>query len=246
MGTSTPKKAKKTKLKKDTEQMEDMGGANPKTEEPKPVSNPSTGNIDLFGDIFGGGSVPATNPSQNTGGNVGNDIFSLLGNMGSSNPNPSSGNNQGGLMDLNSILSGNQQPQPQQNTGGGLDFMGMGGQPQQQSNTPPNLKEVFKNNDISIYSSLNQNNNVYEGSFYVSNNTSSQINDVVVNFLVKKYISCQVHSTSGKDLAPNASLGIKKDVTMTNNDPNKGCIIKMSINYSKDGNPVTESKVVTL
>ena len=246
MGTSKPKKAKKTKVKKDTEQMEDMGGANPKTEEPKPVSNPSTGNIDLFGDIFGGGSVPATNPSQNTGGNAGNDIFSLLGNMGSSNPNPSSGNNQGNLMDLNSILSGNQQPQPQQNTGGGLDFMGMGGQPQPQSNTPPNLKEVFKNSDISIYSSLNQNNNVYEGSFYVSNNTSSQINDVVVNFLVKKYISCQVHSTSGKDLAPNASLGIKKDVTMTNNDPNKGCIIKMSINYSKDGNPVTESKVVTL
>ena len=219
-----------------------MGGANPKTEEPQPVSNPNTGNIDLFGDIFGGGSAPATNPSQNTGGNAGNDIFSLLGNMGSSNPNPSSGNNQGNLMDLNSILSGNQQSQPQ----GGLDFMGMGGQPQPQSNTPPNLKEVFKNSDISIYSSLNQNNNVYEGSFYVSNNTSSQINDVVVNFLVKKYISCQVHSTSGKDLAPNASLGIKKDVTMTNNDPNKGCIIKMSINYSKDGNPVTESKVVTL
>ena len=57
---------------------------------------------------------------------------------------------------------------------------------------------------------------------------------IYLNFLVKKYISCQVHSTSGKDLAPNASLGIKKDVTMTNNDPNKGCIIKMSINYSKD------------
>ena len=242
MGTSKPKKAKKTKAKKEAEQMENMGGANPKTEEPQPVSNPNTGNIDLFGDIFGGGSAPATNPSQNTGGNAGNDIFSLLGNMGSSNPNPSSGNNQGNLMDLNSILSGNQQSQPQ----GGLDFMGMGGQPQPQSNTPPNLKEVFKNSDISIYSSLNQNNNVYEGSFYVSNNTSSQINDVVVNFLVKKYISCQVHSTSGKDLAPNASLGIKKDVTMTNNDPNKGCIIKMSINYSKDGNPVTESKVVTL
>ena len=47
-------------------------------------------------------------------------------------------------------------------------------------------------------------------------------------------------------MAPNASLGIKKDVTMTNNDPNKGCIIKMSINYSKDGNTVNESKVVTL
>ena len=33
---------------------------------------------------------------------------------------------------------------------------------------------------------------------------------------------------------------------MTNNDPNKGCIIKMSINYNKDGNTVNDSKVVTL
>ena len=65
-----------------------------------------------------------------------------------------------------------------------LDFMGMGGQ-LQQSNTPPNLKEIFKNNDITIFSSLNQNENVYNGSFYISNNTSSQINDIVVNFLVK-------------------------------------------------------------
>ena len=166
--------------------------------------------------------------------------------MGGSNPNPNTGANQGNLMDLNSILTGNN-AQPQQSSGGGmnLDFMGMGGQPQQ-SNTPPNLKEVFKNNDIIIFSSLNQNNNVYNGSFYISNNTSSQINDIVVNFLVKKYISCQVHSTSGKDLPPNASLGIKKDVTMTNNDPKKGCIIKMSINYNKDGNTVSDSKVVTL
>ena len=166
--------------------------------------------------------------------------------MGGSNTNPSTGANQGNLMDLNSILTGNNS-QPQQSSGGGmnLDFMGMGGQPQQ-SNTPPNLKEVFKNNDITVFSSLNQNNNVYNGSFYISNNTSSQINDVVVNFLVKKYISCQVHSTSGKDLPPNASLGIKKDVTMTNNDPNKGCIIKIAINYNKDGNTINDSKVVTL
>ncbi len=153
-------------------------------------------------------------------------------------------NKQGGLMDLNSILSGNNS---QQNSGGGmnLDFMGMGGQPQQ-NNSPQNLNEVFKNGDITIFSSLNHNNNVYEGSFYISNNTGSQINDVVVNFGVKKYISCQVHSTSGNSLPPNASLGIKKDVTMTNNDPNKGCIIKMSIAYNKDGNTVNESKIVTL
>jgi hypothetical protein len=59
-------------------------------------------------------------------------------------------------------------------------------------------------------------------------------------------LTLQVHSTSGKDLAPNASLGIKKDVTMTNKDPNKAVVIKLTISYNKDGNNVNESKVVNL
>ena len=242
MGTGKPKKAKKSKAKKENQPAQDMASSQPSQPQPQPTNN--AGGIDLFGDIFGG-SAPATNTNTNNTGANNNDIFSLLGNMGGSNPPNAGGssNQGGGLMDLNSILSGNNaQPQP---SAGGADFMNMGGQPQQ-SNAPQNLKEVFRNNDISIYSSLSQNNNVYNGAFYVSNNTSSQISDVVVNFLVKKYINCQIHSTSGKDLAPNASLGIKKDVTMTNNDPNKGCIIKMSINYSKEGNNVSESKIVTL
>jgi len=239
MGTGKPKKAKKSKAKKESQPAQDVGSSQPS--QPQPTNN--AGGIDLFGDIFGGSAPATTTNTNNAGGANNNDIFSLLGNMGGSNPPNAGGNQGGGLMDLNSILGGNN-AQPQQNAGG-ADFMNMGGQPQQ-SNAPSNLKEVFRNNDISIYSSLSQNNNVYNGSFYVSNNTSSPINDVVVNFLVKKYINCQIHSTSGKDLAPNASLGIKKDVTMTNNDPNKGCIIKMSINYSKEGNNVSESKIVTL
>ena len=206
--------------------------------QPQPQKQAQPQGMDLFGDIFGG---PSTNTNTNTQpANAGsNDIFNLLGNMGGgSASNPNAGNQpQGGLMDFNSILSGNTAP-PQ---GGNLNA-----QPPQQSNVPQNLKEVFKNGDISIYTSFVQNNNVYTGSFYVSNNTSSQITDVVVNLLVKKYISCQIHSTSGKDLAPNASLGIKKDFSMTNNDPNKGVVLKMTISYTKEGNAVNDAKVVTL
>ena len=206
--------------------------------QPQPQKQAQPQGMDLFGDIFGG---PSTNTNTNTQpANAGsNDIFNLLGNMGGgSASNPNTGNQpQGGLMDFNSILSGNTVP-PQ---GGNLNA-----QPPQQSNAPQNLKEVFKNGDISIYTSFVQNNNVYTGSFYVSNNTSSQITDVVVNLLVKKYISCQIHSTSGKDLAPNASLGIKKDFSMTNNDPNKGVVLKMTISYTKEGNAVNDAKVVTL
>ena len=232
-GMQKPKKAKKEK--KGGDDMQSMQNVQPQPTTQQNNAQPQ--GMDLFGDIFGSqpsGNAPVANPQSQTSGS--NDIFNLLGNMGS-NPNPASNTgaqSQGGIMDLNSILSGNNnqqsQPQPQN----------------QQNNLKQNLKEVFKNGDISIYSSLIQNNNVYNGSFFISNNTNSQINDVVVNLLVKKYIACQIHATTGKDLAPNASLAIRKDVTMTNNDPNKGVVFKMAISYVKDGNNISESKIITL
>ena len=66
-----------------------------------------------------------------------------------------------------------------------------------------------------------KNNNVYSGSFFLSNNTSSSLNQVKINLYVKKHISCRINATTGKNLAPYASLEIRKDVFMTNNDPNK-------------------------
>jgi len=222
-------KQKKPKKKKQDE-MQNIQNVQPQVQQQQQNQQPQ--GMDLFGDIFGGPSTGASNPPQ-TQPQGGNDIFNLLGNMGGSTSNTSNAQPQGGLMDFNSILSGNSGNQPPQ-------------QQPQQSNVPPNMTEVYKNNDITIYSSLMKNNNVYTGSFFISNNTSSQINDVAVNLLVKKYISCQIHATSGKDLAPNASLGIRKDVTMTNNDPNKNVVIKMTISYNKDGNTINESKVVTL
>ena len=221
-------KQKKPKKKKQDE-MQNIQNVQPQVQQ----QSQQPQGMDLFGDIFGGPSTGANNPPQSQP-QGGNDIFNLLGNMGGNTNNTNNAQPQGGLMDFNSILSGNsgnQQP-PQQ-------------QPQQ-SNVPPNMTEVYKNNDITIYSSLMKNNNSYSGSFFISNNTNSQINDVAVNLLVKKYISCQIHSTTGKDLAPNAALGIRKDVTMTNNDPNKNVVIKMTISYNKDGNTFNESKVVTL
>ena len=153
--------------------------------------------------------------------------------MGGATSNATNPPAQGGLMDLNSILSGNASNNPPQ-------------QQPQQSNAPSNMVEIYKNGDITIYSGLMKNNNIYSGSFFVSNNTGSGLSQVELNLYVKKHISCQIHATSGKDLAPNASLGIRKDVTMTNNDPNKKVVFKMEIKYVKDGNNVSESKVITL
>ena len=224
-GMQKPKKSKKVKANQEGDGMQNIQNVQPQAQQ---QSQPQ--GMDLFGDIFGSTGNTGNTQPQNQGSN---DIFNLLGNMGGNANGNSGAQQQGGLMDLNSILSGNNQQQQQE--------------PQPQQNTlQQNLKEVFKNNDLTIYSSLIQNNNVYTGSFFVSNNTNSQINDVVVNLLVKKYISCQIHSTTGKDLAPNASLAIRKDVTMTNNDPSKGCVPKMTINYVKDGNNINDSVVVKL
>ena len=96
------------------------------------------------------------------------------------------------------------------------------------------MKENFKNNNISIYSSFtfNPNKNVFTGAFYLSNNTSNRITNVQVNFLVRKHVTFKVLSTSSSILEPNASLGIKKEVTMVNNDATKPIAIKMNISYN--------------
>ena len=222
------KQHKKKKKNEGEDGMMNIQNAQPQPQQQKPQAQ----GMDLFGDIFGGGAPTNTNTNTQPASS-GNDIFNLLGNMGGGNANTSPPA-QGGLMDFNSILSGNapQNNQPAQ-------------QPQQ-SNAPQNMTEIYKNDTITIYSGLMKNNNVYSGSFFISNNTNSQLNQVELNLFVKKHISCSVHATSGKDLGPNASLGIRKDVTMTNNDPNKKVVFKMEIKYVKDGNNVSESKVITL
>ena len=88
-----------------------------------------------------------------------------------------------------------------------------------------------------------KNNNVYSGSFFLSNNTSSSLNQVKIDLYVKKHISCRINATTGKNLAPYASLEIRKDVFMTNNDPNKKVEIKMEIKYIRDGNNINDTKV---
>ena len=222
------KQKKPKKKKQEGDGMQNIQNFQPQPQEQKPQPQ----GMDLFGDIFGGGSTTTTNTNPQPASS-GNDIFNLLGNMGGATSNANNPPTQGGLMDLNSILSGNASNNPPQ-------------QQPQQSNAPSNMVEIYKNGDITIYSGLMKNNNIYSGSFFVSNNTGSGLSQVELNLYVKKHISCQIHATSGKDLAPNASLGIRKDVTMTNNDPNKKVVFKMEIKYVKDGNNVSESKVITL
>ena len=84
----------------------------------------------------------------------------------------------------------------------------------------------------------------YNGNFYISNNTAMKYTNVKLNFLVKRHITFKVNLTSGTELEPNASLGIKKDVTMKNNDLSKPIVIKINLTYTKDGKEINESAVI--
>ena len=150
----------------------------------------------------------------------------------------------GDLLSQLGNLYGNSQPtQPQPQAASGLnDMFGFGVQPTQQPSD--SMKEVYKNNEISIYSQFTGGNNSYQGNFFISNNTGKNLNNVKLNFLVKKHIQFKVISTSGNVLEPNASLGIKKEVSLQNNDPSKPIVIKMNLSYNVDGRDVSESAMI--
>ena len=57
-------------------------------------------------------------------------------------------------------------------------------------------------------------------------------------------MTLKVISNSGNVLSPNSSLGIKKEVSIVNNDPSKPVVIKIKIEYNKDGQDVTDSTII--
>lgn len=82
----------------------------------------------------------------------------------------------------------------------------------QSLNTGSPMKQIFKNDEITVYVSLNASteNKQVNGAFYVSNNVSKLLNNVKLNLSVKKHIICKVLSTNATSLEPLKSLGIKK------------------------------------
>ena len=81
---------------------------------------------------------------------------------------------------------------------------------QNQIPNDPNMKKVFQNNEITLFSAINKNSENMSGSFYVSNNISNNLNNVKINFMVPKYLTLKVLNTTGSNLEANQNHGIKK------------------------------------
>ena len=192
-----------------------------------------TGNVNLIDDIaniFGNTNTSINNVNNNLPQQQqmmpNNDILNLYAQSTTSDSN------------TNNIPVMNNQPQQQ---GDILSQLGNIYSSPQQSNPLTQqgiMKEVYKNNDILIYSCLNESNGIYNGSFYISNNTSNELTNVKLHFLVKKNIIFKVISSSGSTLEANASLGIKKEVSIQNTDPSKPIVIKLNISYTLNKSPV--------
>ena len=234
------------------------------------VNNPSQGKttnlLDDFNSIFGP-SIPTDNTNQqvnNPPTTNNNDIFNLMGNLNLGNTQQQQqqqNNPQSNLFpDLGSILTNPNQENNNTNNNNnmmgstGMNIFNMMDPSQQTSNIgnimqPQNdgsMKEIYKNNEVTIYSMLNQNNDTYNGAFYISNNSPKYLTNVKLNFFVKKHVTFKVLSTSSSELGPNVSLGIKKEITMQNNDLSKQIVIKMSISYNVDGNEIKDVKIINI
>lgn len=85
-----------------------------------------------------------------------------------------------------------------------------GGNASANNSFAPAMKDIFKNNEITIYSSLLKNNESVNRCFYVSNNVSKHLNNVKVTFSAPKHLSIKVVNTTGVALEPNQGLGVKK------------------------------------
>jgi len=88
----------------------------------------------------------------------------------------------------------------------GMNFAGN----QQNITLTPTIKDVFRNNEITIYTSVIKNNDNINRCFYVSNNIAKFLNNVKVTFSAPKHLSIKVVNTTGTFLEPNQGLGVKK------------------------------------
>ena len=225
-----------------------FGNTNQSQPQQQNVDNNNNNNNNLF-DLLGNlntspqTNVQSTSNTNNNNNNLFPDLTSILGNQPAQNPmNNNNNNNNNNMFDFNSMgmnLNNNNNNMNINNNNNMFNF-----NTQNQNN--PGMKEIYKNNEITIYSSLTQMNDTYTGSFLISNNISKKLNNVKLTFATQKHVKLNVLSTSAHELEANASLGVKKEVNIKNNDMNKNVVLRLSIEYNIDGRDFKEIKTVTI
>lgn len=208
-------------------------------------------NLFSLNDIFGGSS----NSSSVTNQIPGLDLFDLSGGKNTLNKEGIKSNtNQIGLFDNN--LFGNQTP----NTEGGSQPSTIQGTNDNNTNfnlfgnlnsssgvnstssSSKNEMPVFSNSDINIICIQNKlSESALDVNYLVSNLTTFTLTNVKLTFLATKTVTVKVIQTSATNLDPNQANGIKKDISITNNDLTKPVVLKLKITYNIQGKEVNEN-----
>lgn len=197
-------------------------------------TNTNTGGAFASGleDIFGTKSL-----SNN------NDAFNMFDMTGNNNSNTS--NNNSSPFDNN--IFGSSTPSTStttnNNTNSNMNFDMFGNTSNTVSTPQVNSgKQVFNNNELKISCVVNhESDSQMSINYFASNLTSSQLTNIKMTFLAPKTVTVKVVQTSGANLEANQENGIKKDLSVTNNDLNKKVVLKLKISYFIDGKEVNEN-----
>jgi hypothetical protein len=228
----------------------------------------TTVGISGLDDLFG---VSSSNSNNNNNNNTNTNLFGLsntTNNTGDKNDTGNTNTNTGvGGIDFFNMTPSNNKTTTENNlgfmnnntntnnntsnsTGGGLDFgLFGGGNTLQDSNTQNNNnvisysdREIFKNSDIRIGCQVNKESQAQMTVIYqVSNLISNNFSNVKLTFLATKSVTVKVNLTSATSLESNIQNGIKKEISITNNDLSKDVVLKLKIGYNNNGTDVNES-----
>ena len=192
-------------------------------------NNNQGGNLDLLdlNNIFSGATGDQNN-NDNKANNNSNNPFDILNlqleqtNNTNDNQSQQNNNNNNNINDLLNMVIGTNNNNNNNQTNNNDLFSQIENLSNDSNEKKNGMKECFKNEEISLFYSITkkEGSNI-DGSVYASNNSNGQITEVKINFLVQKFVKLTVLNTSGNILEPSQSLGIKKDFTLTSNDPKK-------------------------
>ncbi len=216
-------------------------------------NNNQGGSLDLLdlNNIFSAASGEGANANTNNNNQQNNnsmnpfDLLNLQLNQTNDNNNnnnnmnnnqSSNNNNDNNVNDLLNMIMGsnnqNNQNQTNDTNNQNNNINDLFAPVQTAPKEPNNMKECFKNEDVTLYYTVDKKEGgVIDGSIFASNNSNDEIKEFKINFLVQKFVKLTVLATSGNNLTPLQSLGIKKDFSLTSSDPNKKIVIKIKLHY---------------
>jgi hypothetical protein len=224
---------------------------------------------DLLGDL-GGLSFDNSNSSNNGNAQFGIGAINLLGSPEPISTNSKPLSNLDILSGFNSSSQAAPTPTPTQQPYSQLQDFPLVSANHQKSPTPvptqldpfgfdfnsssittstlSNDLPLFNDNDISVDYVINQKQPTFNALFFISNNSSNQLNNIQLFLAVTKNFELSLESPSSVTLSPGSKKGIKQlvNIKCKTGESFNTLKLKYKLSYTNNGAPVESSGVVTI